>query len=153
MKLYHQNWMMNQKLQSFHSLEIKTQAQMAFKPVLFKNYTSSIQFMLNPSVICQLLENSLLSFYCQKPNKQDYSSPCHFRPISLPCVLGKILETIINTGLEWFSIKNNWFSKHRHGFTGNKCTVTALNGLISDMETGFTNQQQTLAVRLGTPQY
>jgi ribonuclease HI len=73
-----------------------------------------------------------------KPNKDNYSNPSSYRPISIVSTLSKVFEKIILTRLSWLATANNWFSDRQHGFREGKSTETAAHLLTSFVEQGFT---------------
>lgn len=65
-----------------------------------------------------------ISAIYKKGNKSD---PLNYRPISLTCIIGKMLETIIKTQLVKFLDENNKIKDSQHGFTkGKSCNTNLL---------------------------
>jgi hypothetical protein len=58
--------------------------------------------------------------------KGDPSVVSNYRPISLMCTLGKIMETIIRENLVNFALVNNLVSDAQHGFLPGRSTCTQM---------------------------
>ena len=56
----------------------------------------------------------------------DVNEPCNYRPISLLCILSKLLEKIVANQLIEFLENNNLLSNTQHGFRTKLSTETAL---------------------------
>lgn len=66
-----------------------------------------------------------------KHTKTDNDSLNSFRPISLVNNLGKNLEKVILSRLQWHSGHFNWMSGNQHGFSPGKSTEAACHALLS----------------------
>ena len=59
--------------------------------------------------------------------KKGICSGCNnYRPISLICVLCKVMERLIATGVLFYWRNNNLITKHQHGFLSSHSTCTQL---------------------------
>ena len=63
-----------------------------------------------------------------KPTK-DPTLPASYRPTALTCVLGKLLQKILNKRLFWFLEFNNILSPSQYGFRKGRNTLQALTDL------------------------
>jgi hypothetical protein len=122
---------------------------------LFKNFLDIVSpILLSIFNACLSLQyfpvswKSALVLVLRKPKKNDYTRPENYRPISLLCTMGKLLEKIINNRLRWLSEKFLWFSPSQHGFRQNKSTITALSSFVSDIENGFNTHFSTVSILL-----
>ncbi|CAD6221996.1 GSCOCG00011700001-RA-CDS, partial [Cotesia congregata] len=80
-----------------------------------------------------------------KPGK-DHSNPTNFRPISLTCNLGKILEKIVNKRLIWILEKANWLSSAQNGFRKFHSTYHALIPFNDYVSNALHNHKQVVAL-------
>ena len=64
-----------------------------------------------------------------KPNKDNYTIPSNFRPISIVSTLSKVLEKIILARVSWVAKVNSWFSDRQHGFREGMSTESATHQL------------------------
>ena len=55
-----------------------------------------------------------------------------YRPISLTCVLSKVMESIIREQMLEYLLKNNLIYKHQHGFISGRSTCTQLLETLED---------------------
>ena len=62
-----------------------------------------------------------------KPNKTELTDPSSFRPICLLPVLGKILDRILTTRIEFHIAQNGGFHKNQYGFQTGKSTIDAIS--------------------------
>ena len=76
------------------------------------------------------------------------SSPSSWRPISLLCNAGKILEKIIQRRLTRFLEQTKALSEAQHGFRRNHSTESALSILTEDTLKAFNCRKQIIAVGL-----
>ena len=81
-----------------------------------------------------------------KPNKEDYSDPSAYKPISLLPVLRKCLEKLILGRLQHSATKHNWLSSKRHGFQAGLSTMTAIDSLTKYIKQGFQSKAYTACV-------
>lgn len=58
--------------------------------------------------------------------KGSKSNPGNYRPVSLTCILCKVLESIIRDKLVKHMLENNLLSKHQHGFISGRSSSTNL---------------------------
>lgn len=65
-----------------------------------------------------------------KPNREDYTLPSSYRPISLTSNLSKLLEKIINCHLVHFLESHKVIHKHQYGFRAGRSTSDALQRII-----------------------
>ena len=81
----------------------------------------------------------------KKPNK-NATSASSYRPIALTSCLCKVMEKMINTRLVWYLEKNNLISPFQYGFRKNRSTLDPLFRLSNQIQQGFAQQKQTIAV-------
>ena len=69
--------------------------------------------------------------YCQhSPYTQtEKSLPSNYRPVSLLCILSKVMETIINRTITNFPVSNNVFSTRQFGFRHGHSAADLLSSL------------------------
>ena len=67
-----------------------------------------------------------LAHVCPIHKKADKSSPENYRPVSLTCVLSKVMETVIREHVMKYLSENNIISSSQYGFVPGKSTVTNL---------------------------
>lgn len=79
-----------------------------------------------------------------KPNKAK-NEPTSYRPISLTCTMGKLLEKIINKRLTCVLEANNLLSSSQYGFRKYHSTTDCIVTLESDIHQAFANKQDVLA--------
>jgi hypothetical protein len=82
-----------------------------------------------------------------KPNKQP-TDPLSYRPISLTSCLGKIMERVLNTRLNWHLETRNLLQPNQSGFRPNRSTIDHIIALENDVSTGFANKLPTYAIFL-----
>ena len=78
-----------------------------------------------------------------KPNKDNYTIPSNFRPISIVSTLSKVLEKIILARVSWIAKVNSWFSDRQHGFREGKSSESATHQLSTFIEQGFSKKHTT----------
>jgi ribonuclease HI len=61
-----------------------------------------------------------------KPNSNSANTPKAFRPICLLSVVGKALDGLMTSRLNWFLYTNHQMSQNQYGFLPQKCTVDAI---------------------------
>jgi len=78
----------------------------------------------------ELPEQWLAANVCPLYKKGDKADPSNYRPVSLTCILCKILEGIVRKKLEDFFYKHNLINENQHGFVKFKsCTTNLLETL------------------------
>lgn len=65
--------------------------------------------------------------------KGDKSNPGNYRPVSLTCILCKVLESFIKDQIQTFMEQNNLFSDCQHGFRQHRSCVTQLLEVLNDI--------------------
>ena len=63
-------------------------------------------------------------------NKGEKTSPVNYRPVSLTCILCKVMESIIRDSLIDHMKKNNLFSSQQFGFINGRSTILQLMHVI-----------------------
>ena len=67
-----------------------------------------------------------IGFHYPYTEKGDPASPSNYRPISLTCVLCKVMETVIKNQLLRYLARRNVISRQQHAFLIRRSTVTNL---------------------------
>ena len=80
--------------------------------------------------------------------KGEKSLPSNYRPISLTCILCKVLEHIVSTNLVSHLDKHNILYDLQHGFRAKRSCETQLVMLVEDLVRGCTDGKQTDLVLL-----
>lgn len=75
--------------------------------------------------------------------KEEVSS---YRPISLTCAAGKLLEGIINKRLLWYLEQHHLISEVQNGFRPNRSTSDGITHLHTEATQAFVNGQSLIAV-------
>ena len=75
--------------------------------------------------------------------KGDKSLPSNYRPISLTCILCKVLEHIVSTNLVTHLDKHNILYDLQHGLRAKRSCETQLVMLVEDLARGCTDGKQT----------
>lgn len=71
-----------------------------------------------------------------------------YRPVSILCVLGKVLEKIVHAQVSDFMNEHNLLTPHQSGFRSGHSTITALIKVADDMRLAIDNRLITLLVLL-----
>lgn len=105
------------------------------KPVILKELRSEIV-----PVVKTIFEKSLETGTLPKDwvsarvspifKKGDKSDPANYRPISLTCILCKLMEHIMSSNLTWDFNKNNILDDLQHGFREKRSSETQLIQLL-----------------------
>ena len=92
--------------------------------------------------ICHLFQQSLTpgvipndwktANICPLYEKNDRSSPCNYRPVSLTSICCKLFEHIICSNLMNHLDNNNVLTDHQHAFRKNRSCETQLINVIDD---------------------
>ena len=80
-----------------------------------------------------------------KPGK-DPKSPNSYRPISLTCCLGKLIEKMVSNRLMWYLEKNNLLSEAQMGFRKHRSTIDNLVQLESVIQNSFSRRSHSVVV-------
>ena len=98
-----------------------------------KIFTACIQLSYTPA---EWRKSKVI--FLPKPNKNDYSNPRSFRPISLTSFLFKTLERLTYWELERTTLITNPLHNNQHAFRkGGFCTETILSGVVNNIEKAF----------------
>ena len=81
--------------------------------------------------------------------KRDKADPSNYRPISLTCVLYKVLEHIVASGLSKHNIELNILYELQHGFRESRSCETQLIMLIDELSKTMQMRKKTDPVILG----
>ena len=110
----------------------------SIKPVVLKQLKTEIA-----PVICLLFEKSLQTGQlpsdwkkaqvCPLFKKGDKTEPSNYRPISLTCILCKVMEPIIASNLSKHLNKHNILYELQHGFREKRSCETQLIQLVEDL--------------------
>ena len=85
--------------------------------------------------------------FIPKPNKNDYSDPKSYRPISLMSFLLKALEKVVLWEIER-SMANNPLSKDQHAFRKGYSCNTAISDLVDKVESNILQDKYALSIFL-----
>ncbi|KAK3927257.1 RNA-directed DNA polymerase from mobile element jockey, partial [Frankliniella fusca] len=110
-----------------------------FSPALLHLFNYSLQCCTFPNVWKVANVKPL-------PKKPGASTVNEFRPISLLCILGKILEKIVFAQLCEFLDRNSLFNPLQSGFKPNHSTTTALLKVTGDIREAIDNKLLTILV-------
>lgn len=69
-----------------------------------------------------------------------------YRPISLTCTMGKLLEKIINKRLMWILERRNLISPLQSGFRQGRSTIDNIINLESEIQESFANKEILVAI-------
>ena len=83
--------------------------------------------------------------FLRKAGKTDYYSPSAYRPISLTCVMCKLMERIILERMVAYIEGNRLIDATQEGFRKNHSTTTALLRLSQAIIDGFNSGEMTIA--------
>lgn len=78
-----------------------------------------------------------------KPGR-DPQSPSSLRPISMMSCLCKVFHSLLSNRIEWYIEKQNVLSPYTTGFRKCRSSLDNLVGLITRIQTGFTNNSTTI---------
>ena len=120
----------------------------SIKPVVLKQLKMEIA-----PVICLLFEKSLQTGQppsewkkaqvCPLFKKDDKTEPSNYRPISLTCILCKVMQHIIASNISKHLNKRNAIYELQHGFRGKRSCETLLIQLVEDLGRQLTLGKQT----------
>ena len=65
------------------------------------------------------------------------SDPGNYRPVSLTCIVCKVLESIVRDVIVTYFNDNNLYSKCQHGFRKGRSCVTQLLQVMEDLTTAL----------------
>ena len=60
------------------------------------------------------------------------NNPCNYRPISIMCVTGKLMESILKEHIVAYLYNHKLISKQQHGFLARRSTTTQLLECCTD---------------------
>ena len=86
--------------------------------------------------------------FIPKPDKDTYSDPRSFRPISLMNFVLKVMEKILLWQNEEKVLSQKPLHKNQHGFRKARSTDSALTSFVGRIEYAFLNNEYALAVFL-----
>ena len=69
----------------------------------------------------------------------DRSSPGNYRPVSLTCIAGKVLESLITDQIRSYFEINKFFTTCQHGFRNKRSCVTQLLEVMNDLTKFYDN--------------
>ena len=125
----------------------------SIKPVVLKQLKMEIA-----PVICLLFEKTLQTGQlpsewkkaqvCPLFKKGDKTEPSNYRPISLTCILCKVMEHIIASNISKHLNKHNALYELQHGFREKRSCETQLIQLVEDLGRQLTLGKQTDLVLL-----
>nr|CAI5849124.1 unnamed protein product [Callosobruchus analis] len=83
------------------------------------------------------------------PVLKDGKSPLimsNYRPISLTCCLGKVMEKMVNERLSWVLEQGHFLTEHQSGFRKDKSTLDQLVYIENHIQEGFLKRKHTVAI-------
>jgi hypothetical protein len=83
---------------------------------------------------------------CPVFKKGDPSQPINYRPISLTCIICKVMEAIINKYLSGYLRKNNLITESQFGFISRRSTCTQLLSTLNTWTTAVNNKFKVDAI-------
>jgi len=86
--------------------------------------------------------------FIPKFNKEDYTKPKSFRPISLTSFLFKVLERLVLWELEETCLKDHPIHQHQHAFRHGSSTETALSALVDKIERAIMRNEYAMVAFL-----
>ena len=120
----------------------------SIKPIVLKNLSNEIALFL--SVLFQKSLDSgrvphdwtkaCVTPICKKGDKSD---PINYRPISLTCILCKVMEHIVASNLSRHSEQNDILYDLQHGFRERRSCETQLIQLVEELDCNTSQGQQT----------
>ena len=117
------------------------------KPIILKTLSKELTPILQVIFQKSLDEGSLPSQWKSANiapvyKKGDKSNPANYRPISLTCVLCKVLEHIVASSITRHFTHHDILYHLQHGFREKRSCVTQLIMLVNDLVTSVYNKQQ-----------
>ena len=101
------------------------------RPHLVINDSSLIEKSLQTDQLPTDWTTARVSSLFKKRNKSD---PANYRPISLTCILCKVMEHIVASNLTWHLNENQILYEFQHGFREKRSCETQLIQLVDDLE-------------------
>ena len=97
--------------------------------------------MFNTLLAANFVPNGWLTAHVRPLFKKEVCSDCNnYRPISLTCVLCKVMERLMATDMLFYLRINNLITKHQHDFLSRHSTCTQLIETINDWSIAFENK-------------
>ena len=123
------------------------------KPLVLKNLSDQIspilqllfQKSIDTGIVPQIWTSANVVPLFKKGNKED---PANYRPISLTCILCKVLDHIVTSNLSDHFDKHNILYDLQHGFRQRRSCETQLIQLVDELSVNLTKGQQTDLVLL-----
>ena len=118
------------------------------KPIVLKNLSVQIAPLVT-RIFKKSLDSGTVPSDWIKANvtplfkKGDKSNPAYYRPISLTCVLCKVMEHIVASNITKHFQVNNILFHLQHGFRSKLSCETQLIGLVEDLSRNLIHGQQT----------
>ena len=85
---------------------------------------------------------------CPIYKKGDRCDAANYRPVSLTCILSKVMEHIITSSIMRHADNTNWLVEEQHGFRAGRSCETQLVELLSDIGGSMDSGIQTDAIVL-----
>ena len=115
-------------------------------PALFlKLIALSIAFPLSMLFEMSMLQGSIPNIWktaivCPIFKKGVSSLAANYRPISLTCIVCKVMESIIVKNVNYYLRQYNLLSKHQYGFISGKATCTQLLATLNEWTNAINNK-------------
>ena len=118
------------------------------RPLVLQNFRHQIasilsllfQKSLDTGILPKIWTSANVVHLFKKGNKED---PANYRPISLTCILCKVLEHIVASNLTAHFNKHNILYDLQHGFRERRSCETQLIQLVDELARNLANGHQT----------
>jgi hypothetical protein len=131
------------------NLNVKTSSGPDLLPaLLFKNLARSLSFPLSllfsklflMSALPDIWKTAIITPIYKKGPSSDASN---YRPISLTCIMCKLMESVIKDALLVYLLKHGFINKQQHGFISKRSTCSQLLECINDWSVSLSHKQST----------
>jgi hypothetical protein len=130
-----------------HTLDSKTSSSPDLLPaLLFKNLAGSLAFPLS-LLFSKMFELRALpdiwkiAVVTPIYKKGSASDPANYRPISLTCILCKVMESVIKEAMLAYMLKQGLINKQQHGFICKRSTCSQLLECVNDWSLSLNHKQ------------
>lgn len=129
------------------NLNVKTSSGPDLLPaLLFKNLARSLSFPLSLlfsklfllSALPDIWKTAVITPIYKKGPSSDASN---YRPISLTCIMCKLMESVIKDAMLAYLLEHGLINKQQHGFISKRSTCSQLLECINDWSISLSNKQ------------